>query len=69
MGHSENLDTLRRWKAQERPTAAPEDIFVPGCTGKVRHPTKAAAITATKIIRGTRIYVCRNCSGWHTASE
>jgi hypothetical protein len=68
MGYSDNLEKLRQWKAEAKPVEAVAEQFVPGCTGKVRHPTKAGAIRAVKIVgdKSVRPYVCRRCGGWHT---
>jgi hypothetical protein len=71
MGYAENLAIMRQWQTEAKPIEAASDGFDPGCTGKIRHPTKAAAIVAAKIIgRGkVRPYVCRCCGGWHTGSK
>lgn len=67
---AQNLETLLRWR-QETGTPVKGDLsddFDPGCTGKKRHPTEHAALTAIKIIgdHGMDAYHCRACNGWHS---
>lgn len=44
---------------------------VPGCSGKVRHRTKGAAIAAAKRINnaGLSIYPCPKCRCWHLGNN
>lgn len=60
--------------------AQPVVVFIPGCSGKVRYPSKSVALVmASRYLRidrsdrpaplGLRSYWCRHCYGWHLTSK
>lgn len=44
---------------------------VPGCSGKVRHRNKGAAVAALKRLNnaGLSAYPCSHCRGWHLGNQ
>lgn len=40
---------------------------VPGCSGKIRHPSKGAAVAVMKRMNNAQLsaYRCRSCRSWH----
>jgi hypothetical protein len=66
MSKEDNLTQLLAWKAAAKPIVVSTTEYFPGCTGKVKHPTKDAAIQSVKMKKGTETYLCPHCYSWHS---